>query len=228
MRDIPLYQQSAAYAREHDELEQYRASLQANIACKNAIEKAAAENYKGYSLNTEAVLDAVVSGFGLDRVMYVLAATIRCKEWDDRFSRDNKAWAKTVNFPQDKNAFGENRIFGFVVNSHSCLTDMIVSDARRYLPPTCHCVIPSSGELVIVKRGESGYFPTGAPTISEEDSQEVADETNAERGISKAQAAAMLNGSMHGWNTPDADPRSYDAQGRLIYPKQRKGQEWER
>lgn len=36
MDRIPLYPHTAAYAREHGELEQYRASLQANIACKNA------------------------------------------------------------------------------------------------------------------------------------------------------------------------------------------------
>ena len=37
-RAIPLYQQSGEYAREHGELEAFRASHKANIACRDAIE----------------------------------------------------------------------------------------------------------------------------------------------------------------------------------------------
>lgn len=34
LRETPLYSQSGTYAREHGELEQYRASNEANMACK--------------------------------------------------------------------------------------------------------------------------------------------------------------------------------------------------
>ena len=37
-RELPVYRHPAAYAREHGELDQYRASRRANIACKEAIE----------------------------------------------------------------------------------------------------------------------------------------------------------------------------------------------
>ena len=37
MNTVPVYKYPAAYARENDELEQYRASYKANVACKNAI-----------------------------------------------------------------------------------------------------------------------------------------------------------------------------------------------
>ena len=40
MKNIPVYKHTAAYAREHDELAAYRASNQANTACKEAIEAA--------------------------------------------------------------------------------------------------------------------------------------------------------------------------------------------
>ena len=40
MKNIPVYKHPAAYAREHDELAVYRASNQANAACKEAIEAA--------------------------------------------------------------------------------------------------------------------------------------------------------------------------------------------
>lgn len=230
MRDIPLYRQSLAYANEHGELEQYRASMNASIACCEMLEKEADKNYRDYSLDTDAVLDAAVSEFGLERVLYVLAVTIRSKPWDGRFSLDNKAWAKTISIPEDKHPSGGDLNCALQMNHcHSCLTDMLASEARKYLPPTCFCVIPSTGELIIVKRGEIGHFPTGAPTISKEDNQEIADEINADRGISKAQAAAMRAGSMHGWNVPTADPRSYDKQGCLIYSKpQRKEPDQER
>lgn len=46
MNTIPENQYSGAYAREHDELEQYRASYKANVACKEAIEAAIRDNYR--------------------------------------------------------------------------------------------------------------------------------------------------------------------------------------
>ena len=46
----PVYPHSAAYAREHGELEQYRASQRANIACKDAIEAAISEPYQAVVL----------------------------------------------------------------------------------------------------------------------------------------------------------------------------------
>ena len=65
---IPLYRYPASYAREHGEREQYRASYQANIACRDMIEKEVSEHYRDNVLDTNAVLDAAVSEFGCDRV----------------------------------------------------------------------------------------------------------------------------------------------------------------
>lgn len=48
-----LYIYPASYAREHGELEQYRASYKANIACKEAIEQAIADHYRDNRLGTE-------------------------------------------------------------------------------------------------------------------------------------------------------------------------------
>ena len=39
-RELPLYRHDAAYAREQGDLDLYRASRRANIACKEAIENA--------------------------------------------------------------------------------------------------------------------------------------------------------------------------------------------
>ena len=40
MKNIPVYRHSAAYAVEHGELEAYKTSRVAGVACRDAIEKA--------------------------------------------------------------------------------------------------------------------------------------------------------------------------------------------
>lgn len=214
---VPLYRYPVSYAKEHGEMEQYRASHQANCACRDMIEKAASEHYRDNVLDTNAVLDAAVSEFGCDRVLYVLAATVRSKDWDDRFSRDNRAWAKMAPVPMDRDAFGNDRSIDFVLNRcHSCLTDLLVSAARKYLPAACYSLLRSTKEIVIIKRGETGYYQTGIHAKSRAEGLEIVDEHNEKLGVSKAQAAALEAGSMFGWNVPAADPRCYDQNGKLL------------
>ncbi len=130
--NIPIYLQSGIYARDHGELDVLRASLQANITCKDAIEKAILENYADNCLNTTAIYDDVVGRFGADRVKLVLATTLQHKDWDARFSRDNRAWAKTV--PME-DCFGaretDHSVYYVVEKSHSGLTNLFVSRFRK-------------------------------------------------------------------------------------------------
>lgn len=51
-----------------------------------------------------------------------------------------------------------------------------------------------------IHRGIPGYTPIYTPL--------TADELNAEHGVTPEQANAMFHGSMFGWHTPSADPRS--------------------
>ena len=129
---MPVYLQSGAYAREHGELEAFRASYQANIACKEAIEQAIRENYADNRLNTAVIYNDVVHNFGAERVKFVLATTIQHKDWDERFSRDNRAWAKTV--PMEA-SFGskerDHSVYYVVDKAHSGLTDLFVSNFRK-------------------------------------------------------------------------------------------------
>ena len=128
--ELPVYRQNAAYASEHGELEQYRVSHQANIACKEAIEQSIDQNYDGRRL-AKGTADKVMQKFGPERVMYVLAYTIQQKGWDGRFHPYNKDWAKTVDIPPNPDSFGFERNCEFVVDSHAGLTDLFVSQARR-------------------------------------------------------------------------------------------------
>ena len=130
LRSLPVYKYPDGYAHEHGELEQYRASRSANIACKKAIETAISEHYRDNRLGLEAV-HQVVEQFGFDRTMYVLANTVRQKDHDGRISRDNKAWAATVPVFENVDSFGHDRNLEFVVSSHPGLTDLFVTLARR-------------------------------------------------------------------------------------------------
>ena len=126
-----IYPYSASYAREHGELDQYRASYRANIACKEAIEQAIAAHYHDNRLGTEAV-HQVLEQFGYDRMFYVLAVTVRQKDWDGRISHDNKAWAKTIPvYENPGSSVRDSNIYFVVDRSHPGLTDLFLTQARR-------------------------------------------------------------------------------------------------
>lgn len=55
-RELPVYRYPGGYAHEHGELEQYRASRKANIACAEAIDAAISEHYRDDCLGREARL----------------------------------------------------------------------------------------------------------------------------------------------------------------------------
>ena len=129
-RELPLYRHDAAYAREQGDLDLYRASRRANIACKEAIENAIAENYRDNRLGGDAV-PQVIEQFGYTRTLYVLANTVQQKDWDGRFSPANKAWAKTVDIPPNPDGFGGNRNLDFVVDSHPTVLNGFIDLVRE-------------------------------------------------------------------------------------------------
>ena len=129
MNKTAVYKHTAAYALEHGELEQYRASLQANIACKNAIEAAIRQHFDGMHLN-EAAVTEVMAAYGKERICYVVANTLQQKSWDGRFSPSNKAWAAQFEIAAAVRPDYDSRS-AFVVESHPAVLDGFTGLLRR-------------------------------------------------------------------------------------------------
>lgn len=92
-----------------------------------------------------------------------------------------------------------------------------MDDTSARLPLICYGTHPSDQTLVMLKAGEVGYWPTEGYSMGFFKSwDEVADMLNEQRGISKAQRAAMEAGSMFGFDVPGANPANYDANGRFV------------
>lgn len=87
---------------------------------------------------------------------------------------------------------------------------------RSDLPEVCYSILPSTGDVIIIKHGESGYYRCEYSTEDKAFNREFANDRNAKLGVSKAQVEAMLAGSMYGWDVPAADPKSYDENGTLL------------
>ena len=129
MIDIPIYKQTGSYAREHNELPQFRESNLANIACRYAIDKSISDHFDGMHLNPKAAA-SVIKEFGIDRTLFVLANTVQQLSWDGRFSRENKQWAASVDVPDDVSG-GFDRRTQYIANSHPAVLDGFISPVRQ-------------------------------------------------------------------------------------------------
>ena len=130
LRDLPVYPYPADHAREQGELDVYRASFRANVSCKDAIEAAIRDNYHDNRLDTAAV-GQVAEQFGQERMLYVLAATVRHFDYDGRISQENKRWANTIPAYQNGDGMESDRSVQFVVGAHPGLTDLFLTQARQ-------------------------------------------------------------------------------------------------
>ena len=128
MDKTPIYKDSFEYAYQHGEEEQHRASNHANIACKEAIEKAITSHYHDNRLDTQAAVQEVVKQFGYERMLYVLANTVQAQGGDGRVSQSNKKWAQSIPVVFEG---GKRDVSYLITRAHSGLLDMFVSQARH-------------------------------------------------------------------------------------------------
>ena len=132
--EIPLYRKTGEHAQTFGELDAYFASRNANIACRDAIDRACAEHYDGYSLDTASAVWQVREEFGYERMMYVLACSIRSKAWDGRISLDNIKWAQCVPVIPDvdsRNGHEDQNLSFLIDRTHPGLLDLFVTAARQ-------------------------------------------------------------------------------------------------
>lgn len=125
MRNIPVYPYGSAFARESGELEQYRASRNADKECGKAIEQAVNSGWDGFRLPDDTS-QGILEQFGAERTAYVLATAIQLWETDERFSRSNRDWAQSIPMfaPVD------NR-WSHSFEIHSLKLDDFITKARR-------------------------------------------------------------------------------------------------
>ena len=134
LRAIPLYWQSFETATERGERAQYWASLDANVACKEAIESAIARHYSySNSCLDDAGAKEVVAMFGFERTLHVLASTVCHENWEGRISADNKAWAASQPLFDAKDPSGQDVRFEYLVQKTGSpgLTNVFLNQVRR-------------------------------------------------------------------------------------------------
>lgn len=146
-----VYLWSLSEAQKLGEVDLWRESYKENCTCARAIETAISDGYADNHLNTYAARD-IIDRFGFNRVNWVLANTIQRKDFDGRFSQDNKEWAKSFYIPND------DIRWHFEVDSHPGLTDLFVNRVRKEwqnlgLYNKSHCTDESDyeGKLLVMK-----------------------------------------------------------------------------
>ena len=121
---VPVYLETAKYAREHGELQAYHDSDRANLECRRAIEMAISHNYSDNRLNM-ACVPQVIDRFGYERALHVLANTVRHMDLDGRYSPSNKAWAK------EHGTEHESAGLSCIIHAHPGLVDLFLTHARK-------------------------------------------------------------------------------------------------
>lgn len=76
------------------------------------------------------------------------------------------------------------------------MTDVLKTLAK--LPEMCAIRNAATGDPIMIKRGELGYYPITSPNFD-------VDGFNQRRGITRAQVRAMEIGSMFGWDVPGVE-----------------------
>ena len=138
---FPLYRKDYKYAAEHDEVERYRASMKETMLCKDAIEQTIKNNFDGYHL-AKGIEKSLIDEYGTERVLTILANTVKQKFWDGRFSFDTKEWAKETETFTD-----ETMRKSCTLETHPAVLDGFIDWARDYAEKLSEQQIQKEEEL---------------------------------------------------------------------------------
>ena len=83
------------------------------------------KHFDGMYLSHDAA-KGVIETYGMERVAMVLANTVQLQDWDGRYSRRNKEWAKTI-----PNENPETVRCGYALNSHPAVLDGFIDLVRE-------------------------------------------------------------------------------------------------
>lgn len=65
--------------------------------------------------------------------------------------------------------------------------DHTCEPVRDNLPEQCYSVLSGSDEIIIIKRGEKGYFKTDIPATDKDEARSIVNEYNTKLGVSMEQ-----------------------------------------
>lgn len=119
-----VYMESLPHARDAGEMERYNESRSLNADCCAAINAAINEaRYDTNFYNMKDAVKSVVDTYGAERVELLMAKIVQDSDWDGRYSRQNKEWAKGFDIPQ-----GMKDVYS---NTHPCLLDGFLTRLRE-------------------------------------------------------------------------------------------------
>ncbi len=134
-KDIPVYQQSIEYAKEKNELEQWRESREINLELKKYLEDNASRYYNTHRL--DELMNTIVKNYGVERSMYLIARTVQDKgSYDGRFFKNVRNRADDFSYPDmytevavesKKRGFGDSgdKSSVYISDIHSCILNDI-------------------------------------------------------------------------------------------------------
>jgi hypothetical protein len=110
-------------------------------------------------------------------------------------------------------------VYAFAFDNRWLLPELA---GKHALPDVCYSILPSTGEVIMIKPVSKGYFPANLSTADPAVNRVIANTQNEFLGVTRAQEEACLAGSLFGWGTPTARPWKYDQDGKPRQPQPKK------
>lgn len=191
MKDTKVYPYSLEIALQNNETDAYHASAQINQECIAAIDEAiAASCYDNNYYNLSSALTDVTKEFGLDRVAYVVAATVQTHLYDGRYSQRNKDWATEVSISREDSRYLQFKSHPYLLNSFA---DKIRNTQLHEMAQTVGAYeikhhMAERNRLTGLNPDTGAFVPH--PGVTERRLKERCEEISAKQSVSAHQRAA--------------------------------------